>query len=88
VEAEGERDWLAEGLTEDEGEIDTLAEGERLGEAELEILAEGLREALGDMEAEGERETEKLCILISQFSLTSPVTFLYSNISPNTLPAG
>ncbi len=72
----------AEGLTLAEGERDLLAL--ELGLAE----EEGLAELEGDILLDGERDTLKDCIHISQFSRVEPETFLNSNISPKTLPVG
>lgn len=55
---------------------------------EIDVLLDGLNEAEGERLDEGEIETPKLCIHISQFSLVRPVTFLNSKISPRTLPVG
>lgn len=82
IEVEAEGDLLAE------GENDVLAEGERERELDALAEAEGDKLALGEREALGEIDTEKLCIQISQFSRMEPTTFLYSNISPKTLPVG
>lgn len=85
---EGLRDGLfeLEGLTEALGDLDPL--GLRLEDGETEALGLELIEEEGDAEADGDRDTPKLCIQISQFSLVKPVTFLYSYISPSTLPVG
>jgi hypothetical protein len=84
AEAETELD----GLTDELGEADWLALGLTEGETDALILELGLAELDGDCEAEGLRETLKLCIQMSQFSLVVPLTFLNSKISPKTLPVG
>lgn len=87
-EADGLTDKLAELLGEAlaEGEGDELGEAEELGLTEAD--GEELTLAEGEVEAEGERDTLKLCIDISQVSLVFPVTFLNSSIAPKTFPAG
>lgn len=76
------------GLREAETEELTDELGLREGETEELIELEGDTDALGEAEADGEAETEKLCIHIIQFSVVEPETLTYSNISPKTLPLG
>jgi hypothetical protein len=82
ADALGEADWLAE------GDADSEALGLSERDTDWLTLADGDAELDGLAELEGDLDTEKLCIHISQFSEAVPVTFLYSNISPSTLPAG
>jgi hypothetical protein len=81
-DCEAEGDTLEDGLSEGEVELDALELGDMLW------LAEGLTDEEGLTLELGETETIKLCIHISQFSEVEPVTFLYSHISPRTLPVG
>lgn len=94
AEALGDNDPLGEIEAEllELGELEELGlielDGEVLAEGEREVLAEGETEVDGEIEAEGERLTPNDCIEIIHFSVASPVTFLYSKISPKTVPRG
>lgn len=78
MEADGEIDVEADGDLLALGEKDVLADGLSERELDWEVEADGERLALGEAEALGEIDTEKLCIHIIQFSVVSPVTFLNS----------
>lgn len=71
-----DKDALDEGERELEGDREELAEVEAEGLKEADTLT--LAELEGLKDAEVEADTEKDCIHIIQFSVVSPVTFLYS----------